>query len=407
MRSFLRRLGELVEALDTPNLKRLVGAFFLIELGDGIVGIVVPIAVFEATGSAVLTGLTFAVTRGIGIVARPVGGVLADRVERIGILRWTVAMRIVSVVVAVATLPTRPALGLAAVLVGALIGSFDNPATEAAIRVLARHALQEVATVRRIAINFSYLVGPAVGGVAISVGDSRAALIGALAVFAAGMALMAGLRSEVGDRPAAPMGGAVRTALGEAAAGFSHLRRSSDLRVVSAAALVNGLFVSALITTAVVYLARLPGSPDGAFGLAVAGYSTGAVLGLLVAGTIEWQVPLRVLLWRSMVVYGLVCLASVGLPRWEVLALGWLAWGIAFGPEEIVSDVVTVQRSPDHLLGRTYAGLGVLEMGGDAVGAMLGGLAAQFIDPRTVIIAVGLTYLGPIALVFRAAAART
>lgn len=87
------QVAELVAPLRQPRLRRLVGAFLVNELGDGIAVVALPLLVYATTGSGVLTGITFAVVRAAGVVGRPIGGLLADRLDRMTVLPTTFVVR--------------------------------------------------------------------------------------------------------------------------------------------------------------------------------------------------------------------------------------------------------------------------------------------------------------------------
>lgn len=431
--------------LRQPGLRRLTIAFLVNELGDGITSIVLPLAVYAATRSGLLTGLSFALVRGAGLVGSPLGGLLADRVDRTTLLRVSFVVR--AAVLGLALVVGRDDVTLLCLLLVRVGGTVDNPAAEAAVREHAGDRPRSVATIRKVATAVSQLIGPAVGGLLVSVFGVPVAVAVDLATFVIALLVLArrlptpapdddahrtdhaaaadtaatdatidpgdtvdpavgvppGPTSRrIGPRigPSAPTRRALAVTLADARAGLAHLRSHADLRLVVASTTVNATLVAALLTTAVVYLDGLAGAPDGAYGYALAAYSAGSLAGLLVAGTIAWRVAVGTVVWRSMLAYAVICLAGVVVPDWRVLAASWLAWGIAYGPEEIVSDVALVTHTPAPLLGRTYAGVQVVSSLGQVVGSLAGGLLGDLVGPRLLVAGLAAAYLPSAAAVW-------
>lgn len=104
---------------------------------------------------------------------------------------------------------------------------------------------------------------------------------------------------------------AVTTSLADGRDGVRHLRGHTALRVVAGTSMLSAGLVSALLTVAVVWLDRLPGAPDGAHGIALAGYPAGAILGLVTAGTIAWRIAVPRLAARTLAVAGVACALGV------------------------------------------------------------------------------------------------
>ncbi len=395
------RLAVLVAPLRAPTLRRLTIAFLVNELGDGISLVVLPLVVYATTRSGLATGLTFAVVRGATVVGRPLGGLLADRVDRHRLLRATFVVR--ALLLGTALVIGSDVVVVSCLVAANLVGSIDNPSAEAAIRARAGDAVQQVATIRKLSRAMSGVVGLAAGGALVGTVGVPAAIATDLATFVVALVVLPpGEPSARGSRPprVAPRGDwwqaagrAVRVSLEDGREGIAHLASHVDLRVTAVAEMAMSGLVASLLTVAVVWLDGLPGAPDGAYGFALAGYSAGAIAGLLVAGMIAWRVSVPVLAWRTFAVVGVVCLAGVIGSDWRMLTLSWLAWGIALGPLEVVMDARMVARTPQRLLGRTYGGLGTLLAAGQVVGALAAGLVVDLVGPRLVIVVLSAAFL--------------
>lgn len=395
-----RRIAELVAPLRHPRLRRLVGAFLVNELGDGIAVVVLPLLVYDTTGSGALTGLTFAAVRAAGVVGRPIGGLLADRLDRITVLRTTFVVR--GALLTLGLLARAEGVLAACLVLTAFVGTVDNPSGEAAIREGAADQAQQVASIRKVSRALSGVVGLSVGGLLVGTAGVEQAIAVDVGTYLVALVLLPpSSRPAVADAGAArPRAGwvaaarrVVATSLTDGREGMRHLRDHTDLRVVAGMAALSTGVVTAVLTVAVVWLDQLPGAPPGAYGIALAGYSTGAVLGLLVAGVIAWQVGVPTLGTRTLLVAGAACAGGVIGADWRVLAASWVVWGIAWGPFDVWGDARVQHLTPDRLLGRVYGGIGTLAALAQVIGGITAGVLADVSDPRVLIVGLGAIFL--------------
>ncbi len=394
------RISRLVAPLRHPRLRRLVGAFLVNELGDGIAVVVLPLLVYRATSSGVLTGLTFAVVRAAGVVGRPIGGLLADRLDRITVLRTTFVVR--AGLLALGLLARAEGVLAVCLVLTAFVGTVDNPSGEAAIREGAADQAQQVATIRKVSRAMSGVVGLSAGGLLVgAVGIELAVAVDLGTYLAALVLLPPALSSTVAGAGAArPRTGWVAAArrtvaasLADGREGVRHLRHHPDLRVVAGMAALSAGVVTALLTVAVVWLDQLPGAPAGAYGIALAGYSSGAILGLLAAGVTAWRISVPSLATRSLLAAGVACAAGVIGADWRVLTASWVVWGIVWGPFDVWGDARVQHLTPDRLLGRVYAGIGALAALAQVIGGVTAGALADATDPRVLIVGLGALFL--------------
>lgn len=395
------RIAALAAPLRRPRLRRLVAAFLVNELGDGIAIVVLPLLVYDATGSGFLTGGVFAMLRAFGVIGRPIGGLLADRLDRLAVLRTTFVLR--GGLLALGLLARSDRALVLCLLLAAFVGTIDNPSGEAAIREGSGTQAQQVATIRKVSRALSGVVGLAVGGVLVGTVGVEVAVALDIATYAVAILLLPPIASSAarGTRPSpVPRDGwlaasrrALTATLADAREGLQHLRGQRDLRVVSGTMALAAGVVTALLTVAVVWLDGLPDAPDGAYGIALASYSAGAILGLVVAGMIAWRITVPRLAARTLVLAGLACAFGVVGSDWRVLCLSWMAWGIVWGPFEVWGDTRLVALTPERLRGRAYGGVGMLAAVGQVVGGVAAGMLADVTDPRVVIVGLGGMFL--------------
>ncbi|OMH27071.1 hypothetical protein BKD30_04065 [Tersicoccus phoenicis] len=383
------RAARLLEPFRSPKSRRLLAAFLVSELGDGSTFIVIPLGVYAVSNDLVALAGTFLGRLLFASAFAALGGAVADRWDRRRILLVSYVVRAL-LVVALMLVPQDEAVvfALLGILVGAS-GSFDNPAAEASLRTAYRHDLQSLAAARKTGKTLSALVGPALGGFLFGAGGIQLALGVNVAAFVIALIVLYPGR----QRSPAP----------------EFLERSErretrrldwrvvgrvprDARLAFVSALTGSFLVGLATVVAVPYLDGLDHAPPGAYGYAIAVYSVGALAGLWFAGIADWKrYSLRVILVVANLVYGLLVVLSVAVPAWEVLALAWLLWGVAFGPEDVVADARVSAVVPDRWLGRVYAWWSIVSKLGSALafgGAALLGAA----DTRVALLVAGCVY---------------
>lgn len=381
--------------------RRLLAAFLVSELGDGITAVVVPLGVYAFTESVIALASTFLGRMLAGSLFAAAGGAIADFADR---RRLLLASYVIRAVLVAALIPLPVTSPVAFVVIGVIVGaagSFDNPAAESALRASYRHDLQSLAAARKSGKTVSEMVGPAAGGLLFGIGGLTLALSINVATFVLALILLAARQSmPAGAGKAAD----TRKMKVKDVSGSPVPRaRFPPVVIMSFFSAASASFLVAVATAlAVPYLAGLPKAPDGAYGFALSAYSIGALVGLWAAGVASWSTTrLKSILIFSSIAFGIITVLSVSVPRWEIFAAAWFIWGIAFGPEDVVSDARVALIVPAGWLGRVYALWSIMGKFGAAGGYVLviaiSGLAAQ-----SALLAIGLLYalIVPIVLVF-------
>ncbi|WP_026534633.1 MFS transporter [Arthrobacter sp. H14] len=371
--------------------RRLLAAFLVSELGDGITAVVVPLGVYALSDSVIALASTFLGRMLAGTLFAAAGGAIADFTDRRRLLLASYAVRAVLVAVLIPLPGTNPAaFAVIGVIVGAA-GSFDNPAAESALRTSYKHDLQSLAAARKSGKTVSQMVGPAVGGLLFGLGGLTLALGINVLTFVLALTLLAPRQSmpAAGRKAAGGRKAKVKSSSGTPAP----KGRFSPVVTMSFFSAASASFLVAVGTVlAVPYLAGLPNAPDGAYGFALSAYGIGALVGLWAAGVTSWStIRLKSVLVFSAVAFGIITALSVSVPRWEVFAAAWFIWGIAFGPEDVLSDARVASIVSDGWLARVYALWSIMGKLGAAGGYVLviaiSGLAAQ-----SALQAIGLLY---------------
>lgn len=397
------RASALVAPLREARLRRLAGAFLVNELGDGIAVVVLPLLVYDATRSALLTGAAFGGVRALGLVGRPVGGLLADRLDRVRVLRTSFLVR--ALLLGAGLAAGSEAVLATCLVLAAFVGTLDNPSGEAALRENVQEVAQQVATIRKVSRALSGIVGLAVGGVLVGAVGAEGAVAVDVGTYLTAIALLPpslrSARSHVWGAPGAALAGwpalARRlraTAVADARDGLRNLGGHGELRLVAATSAVAAALVAATLTAAVVHLDEMEAAPDGAYGLALASHSAGSVMGLVIAGTTAWGLPLGRLTRRCLLAVGVACTIGGWGAQWQLLCMSWIVWGLTWAPFEVRGDTRLVELTPERLLGRTYGGIGFVVTAGQVAGGLLAGVAVDRLGPGGVIVACGALFCG-------------
>jgi MFS family permease len=87
-----------------------------------------------------------------------------------------------------------------------------------------------------------------------------------------------------------------------------------------------------------------------------------------------------------------------------LLPLSWLLWGIAYGPEYVLGEVLVVGSVPEVLRGRAFAAMAVMLLIASAIGYGIAGVLLEWVGSRATIasmsvalLALGLMWVGPAA----------
>jgi MFS family permease len=152
--------------------------------------------VWSATGSDLWLGLTGAVRMLPYVVLSAAAGILADRLSRARVLRWSAGVRTVLLAGCGAALLAGQ-LGVAVVL-AALTVAAGTPSYPAGVAVLPRLAGHRTGPLTNLLVTAevaAFVVGPAVGGLLLGVGRGPGSVVLAVGLALAAWLLLLGLRS--------------------------------------------------------------------------------------------------------------------------------------------------------------------------------------------------------------------
>lgn len=386
----------------TGVVRRVFLAQIVDTAGSGVSSVALPLLVFHRSG-IVATGVVFVIITLPGLLFGLHAGALADRFDR----KFLVVTGNLMQGAVLAGVPiTYHAFGVAGVaglaFASKTFGVVEGPATSAALPELAGAGYQQLLG-KLTALNFlAQAVGPALGGALVGLVGAPDAILADAASFLVVAALIATVPDF--DRSRA----ARRTAR---AANPTSVSRDliAGLRYTWQHPVPRGLLfywsvsiaaVPIALVAAIPYVTRVLGASSFAYGAAVACYAVGSIVGSLVAGRLNFRGGKRTWLLAAGLTYGAVNVVVLARPVYLVFCVLWVIWGVAYGPEEVITQLVFAQAVPDSVRGRAYSVVGVVMSVASMVGYLAGGeLTAHLGAPQTMAIA-GYLFIGASAWSF-------
>jgi MFS family permease len=380
------RRPRLTDPLRRPVFRRLATTYAVNELGDWMGIIALSVLVFDRTDSALATAALFLGTRFLPALLAPV---LVARAERpppryalpviycgeaaaFGVLALFAGHFSLPAVIAVATIDGALAL-TGRSLTRAVVAAQLEPSGE----LRAGNALLNVAFTGGAAI------GPGLAGLVVAGFGVQAALL----LDAASFYAIAWILLTAGPLPQAePEEGRMRDRV---RAGLAYIREKAALRRLLIAQGAAFVFFAAVIPVEVVYVKQTLGAGDSAYGLMLASWGAGMVLGSLVFAVVR-RASLALLLFFSTLAVGAGYLGLAVAPSLAIACLASVIGGSGNGVQWVATISAVQEMTVAGMQARVMS---VLESVGAAmpgVGFILGGVIAAAISPRAAFLIAGL-----------------
>ncbi len=382
----------------------MVTAQFMAEMGDGISLVALPLYVWARTESEVWTSVTFGVELGSGVLLAMLGGVFADVFDRQRVLLVSYVVRGILLFLAFAVDPL-----LLAVVFGVsarALGMADNPSFDALVPGQAQDDLQQVVAIRRLIQAVSITVGPGIGALTVALIGPRPALALNSATFAIAFVILIGVRNLDADyqkRKANLDGVPLGEAAKKLAAGMGIVLHTPGVRRLVVHTTLVMVSVGLLMASALVFIERDLDAAGYWYGLAIGAFGIGSAVGLGLAGGHSFRMSLPRIILFATPLYAVACAIGAAVEWPAVLAISWLVWGILLGPEFVVSETFFVGRIPEQHRGQAFAGLGVANSLGMAVGSFAAAPLLNAFNARWVILGTGVAVLIGVVLWIRPA----
>ena len=386
--------------LSVPAFRRLWAAGLISDTGDWLLLIALPIVVYQLTGSAVGTAAAFAAELLPGIALAPLGGRLADTVDRRSL------MIVLSAVQAVALLPLllvhdRDGLAIvyAVIVAQSSLAALFDPAKNALLPALvdARQLVPANALVG-LGTAVGRLAGGPLGGLLLAAGSLRTIVIADALSFGVAGVLIARV-----PRVAAAGGGGGRDEVRLAAGGLRAVLRTRAVAAALLVAFVADIAQGIFVVLFIVFVARRLHGGAAEIGLLRGVQAIGAIAGgiLLAAWGDRWR-PIT-LAAVAAIAFGIVDLTIFNGPLVTGSEAVFLVLFVCAGAPGVILETAGIsflqQASVDGDRGRVFAALGLVENAGQALGIAAAGVLTAPLGLMALLNAQGVLYLAAGVLV--------
>lgn len=367
------------------------------NIGSWMQTVAVGVLVTARTGQAGWTGLVAAAAfLPMGLLS-PVGGAMADRVDR---RRWLLATTLGEIVFATVlavlagTGHATPLNVTVVVFCGGTMTALGFPAYQAILPDLVdRDELLGAISLSSAQYNLGRVLGPALAGVVLAAGSYTWAFAVNAASFAAVLLALGAVR--ISPAPPDTEGGSLRRRI---VTGIRAAAAEPGCRVAILAISVTALLLSPFIALIPAVALELFGSGEAGASLLVTAQGVGAVAGALALAPLALRLGRRRVLAANLAVVPLTLLAYATAPSIVLAAVALVAVGAAYiGVLSGLGTVVQL-RAPDAYRGRILSlymvALGVVY----PIGAVLQGFVGDRLGLRAVTAGCALLYLALLAV---------
>ena len=388
-------LAQAITALSFADYRRFAASLLLTSIGLQLIQVAVFWQVYELTGSALLLGLTGLARAGPHMVLSLMGGVIADRSNRVRLIQaGQVANGVLVVVLGALTLFDQVAVWhlYAIIILNSAFSAVTTPARTALIPSLVpRENLINAVALNATISQVSQIVGPALGGLAISAVGLGTTYAANGVIYLLAMVVIWGIPSSV---TAAATATSPWTSFLE---GMTFVRRR---RVIISLLLLDlGATVLGSYRALLPIFAEMLGVGAAGYGLLSGAPGIGSVIG---AGLILSLGNFRS---KGLYVVGGVLGYCVALIMLGLAPSFWLALvavallGATNAIQMIPRNTTILAVSPDALRGRVEAFRSMLAGGGPPLGYMLSGGVAAVIGAPAALVLGGIACVGLVGLV--------
>jgi MFS family permease len=364
--------------LRVPGFGRLALVRVVDEVGNWLGEVALAVLVFDRTGSALATAALFlALQFAPALVTPPLVARLEALPSRIMLPALNVGQAVVYV--CLAGLAGDFALGPVVVLaaVGGLLAISCRTLTRATAAALLLPAglLTEGNAILNVAFTTGVALGPAIAGLVVAAAGPRTALFADAGSFVAVAVLLA---TTAALPRAAPQGVPWRARLRD---GIAYVSAQPVLRLLLTAEGAALVFFAAVIPIEVVFAKRTLGAGDAGYGLLLASWGVGMVIGSLVFAGLR-RAPLAILLGAGTLAVGCAYLGTAVAPTLLVACLAAGVGGMGNGIEWVAVMTCVQQLTSAEYQARAISLLESLAAAMPGLGFILGGAVATLLSPR-------------------------
>jgi MFS family permease len=343
-------------------------------VGDAVNATALPLLVLALTGSGLAMGIVGAINTGADFVLAAFAGAMADRGDRKRMMFVAdLGRAIFTALIPLSDLvhgPTMVVILLVTAPLAILRGFFRAGYLASMPNLVGRSQLARGNGILETAVSTSFIVGPAIAGVLVTVigpGPTLAVDAASFAISSLGLFLIRRDLKAPSDRPPSRMIDDIRE-------GMVYVARHRVLRTVILLFATTSAVLMPVGAAMTFRIVRDLGQSPAAFGLALTGLGVGTLVGSLYAARLGPRTNVaRVLVLATLLIGGSLVGAA---------AIGWLPGLIAVaalsGAGEAAFAVVYVSvraaNSPDELLGRVASTARVTALSLMPIGSLVGGI---------------------------------
>lgn len=357
------------------SYQKLLAAFFLSSIGDWLYKLVLPLLLYQKTGSPWIMAITYAVTFLPFVLVTPFGGVIADRLSRKQMLvRGDSLSFVLTLLLAVLVFVDIQQLWILYVLVFliASINSLYHPIFQSIIpELVEQNRLAKANAYISSSDNLILLIGPACGGLIIALlGPTLAIFVNALSFLVSALLIRA---IKTSATVMSAKGISVASVLSDLKEGFVYSYQHPVIKYGCLLFIFANFGVQIILANLMFYLAHTLALSATKIGFTFAIIGVGAVCGSLLAPRLGQKMAAGQLILCACIGEGLA--ASLLLVMQDWIGVG-IAWGLVSACISVV--VVTYftlrqQIIPNTILGRVIAITRLISYCAIPVASLVGG----------------------------------
>lgn len=362
--------------------------------GTWLGNLTVPYVLYQSTGRVVWVGVAVAAQFAPALLLSPLGGLLADSVDRRILLLWTqVSLGVVATMMWLqwALGWHSPLLLIALLTLFGVCNGINNPAWQSLISDLVpRQDVLSAVTLNSLQFNLARAIGPAIAGVLLaSLGVTWAFFFNAVSFSVVVVALMC-IRPHRTSLPKAERSSFL-TQWGQA---LRYFLGNRPLVLAVVLCCLVGLAGNPIFSLTVVFAETIYATDAVGLGWLTAALGAGAMLYALTGLVGKSSAPsMSGRLLGGMVILGVGHLALAFFPHFAAGVVAALAIGAAFLAAMSTLNTVIQLLAPDGLRGRLLALRHMAFSASVAAGALLSGVAAEAWGVRETTLVLGVVFL--------------
>jgi MFS family permease len=380
----------LTDPLRRPLFRRLAASYTVNELGDWMGIIALSVLVFDRTDSALATAALFLGTRFLPALFAPILVAHAERPPprfALPVIYCGEAAAFGALALLVGHFSLAPVIALAAID-GALA-----LAGRALTRAVVATALEPTGELRagnavlNVAFTGGAAVGPALAGLVVAgFGVQSALLLDAVSFYAVAWILF-----TAGSMPQAdPEPGKMRERV---RAGLAYIRGETVLRRILTAQGLAFIFFAAVLPVEVVYAKETLGTGDTGYGVMLASWGAGMVLGSLIFARVR-EASLAYQLLFSTLAIGAGYLGLAAAPTLAAACAASVLGGAGNGIQWVAAISAVQELTAETMQARVMSVLESIGAAMPGLGFAVGGLIAAVMTPRATFFVAGSGVIG-------------